>query len=236
MKLKKIVCGLVLGAGLIIGCDSPASSTTQPPAAAPAGVNATVIDAESYVEVLWQPVAGATSYSILRQTAGAGNFDSVGVSSGVKYHDVNIKAGEQYAYQVKALNSAGASVPSSPTALVTAGDFIISSPKGGDIFHVGDTIAVRMSAIAGQPAGIEIIMGNKFLSIPGLNNTFSPMNTPVIKFPAPAVIQSPTLDANGNYITVNVSMISDSLKIRMFNYSQPIQTFTTSEGYFSIKN
>jgi len=88
--------------------------------ATPTNVTAVKISSQtqSYVQVDWQAVAGASSYRVYRSASQNGPYELIGTSTGTEYMDTNPLSGTCY-YKVSALSSQGAeglaSAPVQPT-------------------------------------------------------------------------------------------------------------------------
>lgn len=84
--------------------------------AGPTGVTATAITPTS-VQVIWTPVAGATSYQVDRRAAGGG-FTLVGSPATASFTDT-VPANAAYLYRVRAVDASGPSTDSAPDLATT---------------------------------------------------------------------------------------------------------------------
>ena len=73
------------------------------------------------LDISWNSVSGATSYTLLRANTLAGTFTTLtsGIT-GTTYTDSSLVQGTEYAYEVEAVNGSGASAASSAVAWATA--------------------------------------------------------------------------------------------------------------------
>lgn len=111
---------VLLAAGLAAcGDDSNGPSGTPP---APTGLTATAQSATSIL-VSWNPVSGATSYTLERaDPSNPGVFTGVGGSiTTTTYTDNAVTAGTAYSYRVAAVNTSGAGSFSSAATVTVAG-------------------------------------------------------------------------------------------------------------------
>ncbi len=92
------------------------STVTTPSAPAPN----TSVSIPGRVRITWQPVTGATSYSVERSSGGA--WTPAGTSSGTTFDDFTVAAGTTYSYRVSALNTGGTSNYSAPLDALTLPD------------------------------------------------------------------------------------------------------------------
>lgn len=77
---------------------------------------------DSAVELVWQPVPGATSYSVYRGTApGAESATAIGTVSTTTYSDTGLADGTTYYYVVTAANSTGTSASSNEASAMPVG-------------------------------------------------------------------------------------------------------------------
>jgi subtilase family serine protease len=87
----------------------------------PTGLTATATH-DGPIALSWNPDPDTTGYIILRSPDGAGAFTpiiQVGASV-TSLQNINVAPGSAYDYEIEAVNGAGASAPSTPTAGVTA--------------------------------------------------------------------------------------------------------------------
>lgn len=108
------VNGLNVGGG---GCTPPA---------APTGVTATAAS-QSQINVSWNAVSGATSYTILRSTTSGGPYSSVGTSATTSFSNTGLSCNTTYYYVVTASNgtcSSGNSAQAQATTSACTGNVL----------------------------------------------------------------------------------------------------------------
>lgn len=107
----------------------------------------------------------------------------------------------------------------------------VISPNGGEVFRVGDTMKVIVTSGANDSEGLlEIILfregRSRALAMPGLpRNAIDPRKDCTWRFSIPD-----SLSSTGG----RVSLVSDSVKIRLAKYSQVGSVADFSDGFFSI--
>jgi fibronectin type 3 domain-containing protein len=136
------------------GTANPALTCNGPtPPPAPTGLAASPGDAQ--VLLMWNPVAGATSYTLKRGTASNGPFTNVPGAvniPGTSFNDTGLTNGTTYYYVVLASNAAGPgptstpSVPAVPTA--QSGGTWVGADVGavgiaGSVMQAGGTFTVK---------------------------------------------------------------------------------------------
>jgi fibronectin type 3 domain-containing protein len=84
----------------------------------PTGLMVTVESGK--ISVLWQPVAGASGYSIKRSDTPGTKFLTIGTTAGCTYVDEKVTAGSTYVYLVSASNEAGEGDDSAPAQATVA--------------------------------------------------------------------------------------------------------------------
>jgi fibronectin type 3 domain-containing protein len=99
-------------------------TTAYPSAAAPAAPTGVVAKTTSHVrlDLAWNPVPGATSYSILRSTTNGGPYTTIANGQGTvfyTYADTGLTPGTTYYYVVTATNRISASSISMPASATT---------------------------------------------------------------------------------------------------------------------
>jgi hypothetical protein len=149
------------------------------------------------------------------------------------------------AYDVVVTNSQGSVTSNTATLMVTTGcphapppqpfdqddpEFRFISPNGGEVFHVGDQCTVKvMSRLFVPAAPLYIVIGPFELSPPsGILATSLPGDTAV----ATVIFTIPdSLTPRGGG---QVSSVSDSCLIKIFDYSHPAEYLDYSDCYFRI--
>lgn len=107
----------------------------------------------------------------------------------------------------------------------------VISPNGGESFRVGDTMKVIVTSGVNDNEGLlELILfrdgRSRALAMPGLpRNAIDPRKDCVWRFQVPDSLGS----AGGM-----VSLVSDSVKVRLAKYSQVGSVSDFSDGFFSI--
>ena len=129
------------------------------------------------------------------------------------------------------------------SAQSTDSGYIIVSPKNNDVLKVGDTATIVLNCTENNAAGMELLF-NKFStpipgnipdSLGGFSSPFSTISTKTFKFVVlPYITNLYWSDSLNRMLTDTTSLISDSVRIRMFKYSDPSATLTISDGYFRI--
>jgi PKD repeat protein len=75
--------------------------------AAPTGVDASDGSFTDKVQITWNSVTGATSYTVLRATSAAGSYSSIGTPSSTSFDDTTASIGTTYYYKVRSESAAG---------------------------------------------------------------------------------------------------------------------------------
>jgi hypothetical protein len=119
--LRRSLIAIVAAASLAACGDGGTEPGGNPPAT-PAGL-AAAVQPDNSVQVSWNAVSGATSYTLQRADGSApGAFAAVGGSlTTTSYADATTAAGQTYSYRVAAVNAEGASAFSSPVQAAVAG-------------------------------------------------------------------------------------------------------------------
>jgi hypothetical protein len=107
------------------------------------------------VDLAWQPVPGATGYSVYRGLAsGAESATAIGTTSSTSYTDASLTDGTTYYYTVSGTNSAGTSAPSNEANAtpVAAPSFAIS----------GTAVSVAPGATTGNTSTITLTPSGGF--------------------------------------------------------------------------
>ncbi len=108
----------------------------------------------------------------------------------------------------------------------------VLKPNGGESVHVGDTLHVLVTAKEDSEAvvGLLVKIGNSFrkISMPGAppNRNFNPRSRCDLSFVVPDAVD----DVPGK----KISLISDSVKVRIAKYSAETFYFDYSDGFFRI--
>ncbi|HEV8397109.1 MAG TPA: fibronectin type III domain-containing protein [Vicinamibacterales bacterium] len=95
---------------------TPAGATVP---AAPTGLTATQGPGAKKISLSWTASTGATSYTVSRSTTSEGPYTNVATTTGTTFADTGLPNGTTFYYVVTAVNSAGASPPSSPASATT---------------------------------------------------------------------------------------------------------------------
>lgn len=95
-----------IGHSAIIGAPSTSDSGWRL-TVAPTGVDATDGDFNNKVNISWNSVTGATSYTVLRATSAGGTYSSIGNPSATNFDDTTAAAGSTYYYKVRSEASQG---------------------------------------------------------------------------------------------------------------------------------
>lgn len=155
---------LVLASTLGLGaCDDDGTQPVLPPAAPTISATAS----GDAIAVSWDPVPGATSYDVQRQTAGSdGAFATIGDDvTGTSYADSGVEAGVTYSYRVVATGPGGASSPSN-VASVALGlrEATLSGTLSADRILSADTTYFLRGIVTVDPgATLTIPPGTRIL-------------------------------------------------------------------------
>lgn len=103
---------------------TPSAATTPP--ATPSGLTAT--GGSGQVSLSWNTVTGATYYGVLRGSGPSGPFALIAKPAGTTYTDTGLQSTTTYYYEVEAVNSAGASSPSSYVSATTLAVTLVAQP------------------------------------------------------------------------------------------------------------
>jgi fibronectin type 3 domain-containing protein len=119
------------------------SALTMP--AAPTGVAATATSA-SQINLTWNAVTGASSYTVQRSTTSGGPYTTVGSPSTATFSDTALTAGTTYFYVVQAVNASGPSVSSAQASAIT----VPAAPTGVTATPASTTqVNLAWSAVTG---------------------------------------------------------------------------------------
>ena len=112
----------VVGTGTATQVSSPstaASVTTEAVPSAPTGVTATPGSSDAQLNVSWNSVTGATSYTVSRATTSGGPYTTLSRQAGTTYVNNGLSPGTRYYYVVTATTSIGTSANSSQATAAT---------------------------------------------------------------------------------------------------------------------
>jgi len=110
----------------------------------------------------------------------------------------------------------------------------ISRPRGGEIYHPGDTIILEMFPVDNQ-VGIDVYFGDFSFDGLGLNYGISPLDYPEFKIAIPLLTDVFRFNPDKNtYESTPEPPVSDSCTVVISQYSYT-ENFAESEGYFSIR-
>ncbi len=108
-----------IGAVCALGLVQPPALAAGSPPPAPLGINVDA-NANTTLDVSWDPTPGATSYRIYRGTSSGGEGSTpIATTTGTDYTDTNVTSTPIYFYEVTAVNSAGESPRSEEDASKT---------------------------------------------------------------------------------------------------------------------
>jgi fibronectin type 3 domain-containing protein len=93
-----------------------ASATTQ--IAVPTGVSAAALSSSS-IQIMWNSVSGAVSYTVYRSGSSSGTYTSVSIGSATSYTDTSVSGGAIYYYKVSATGANGAGAQSAYVSAIT---------------------------------------------------------------------------------------------------------------------
>jgi len=141
------------------------------PTVAPSGVNATASGAN--IQLSWNGVSGATSYTIKRATSPGGTFTPVvsGITT-TSYTDAPTADGTTYYYEVTGVNSTGEGTASSAASTTLYSDYQQWKIASGLPVNTADT------ATPGSD-GVPVLLKYAIGAAPGaaVNAPFTPMTT-----------------------------------------------------------
>jgi len=146
-----------------------------PPLPAPTGLAATAGNAQ--IQLIWNPVAGATGYNVKRATTSGGPYTTIATVSTTSYTDTTVTNGTTYFYVVSAFNSAGESANSGQvSATPPAANFALSAnPASLTIIRgTSGTSAITITRSGGFSSSVALSAGG----LPsGVTATFNPATT-----------------------------------------------------------
>lgn len=222
---------------VVFSCRDPQSppEPPQPPAFLSASVTVT---SSPFPLIVWQASMDADHYTVHRATLLDTTFEAIAISTDTTWTDTGIVAGKRYLYAVSAANAAGESPLSAPDSAFTA-SYIILHPRKSETYRIGDSLSVVFSAAGGQNGTLDMTVngGEHYAAIPNTDagETFVPANTPVVTFAVPPVVLQRVWDPDlGGIRTDTLSCVSDSVKVRFMDYSDPSKEHALSNGFFSI--
>lgn len=128
--------------------DNPVSGTTLVPSvpptlAAPIGVNASA-DSSTQITVTWNPVTGATDYTVQQSTTpdGSSGWISLGNTGGAtQLVSSGLTPATAYYYQVTAINLSAESAPSAIATATTLNSTVLAAPTDLTASATSDTTA-----------------------------------------------------------------------------------------------
>jgi len=142
------------------------------PTAAPSGVNASA--SGTNIQLSWNGVSGATSYTIKRSTSSSGTFATVvsGITT-TSYTDSPTADGTTYYYVVSGVNSTGEGSTSSAASTTLYSDYQQWKIASGLDVNIADTATPGLD---GAPVLLKYAIG----AAPGasVNAPFTPVTTP----------------------------------------------------------
>jgi hypothetical protein len=187
-----------------------------------------------FPSITFSTADGADSYTILRKLAPASNYDSIAATAELSFidYDTALAPESTYSYRIKADNPENSLTDS---VLIAMPPYMVFLPKKGDSFRIGDSINVRMKSSTYAKSGLKLVFGMIEVGPPGANATFNMQTTPVQSFVIPQTFTlNQWVDSLQHSVQVQVSPVSDSCYIRVFNYDVPSEDYAVSYGYFSI--
>jgi fibronectin type 3 domain-containing protein len=132
---KVVVCATIVALAANMACSPGAGATPTSVLPAPTGLRATAVSS-SEIDLTWTAVPGATSYSILRSKTASAGYALVGTSTTASFKDIKVTAATTYYYEVKAVNSSGASAPAKASATTTPRPPLGLAAKGVSISEI----------------------------------------------------------------------------------------------------
>ena len=190
MGMRNYLFVALLGLG---ACAADSSSSSTPPPPAPGAIDTSFVafgSSSSTVTLAWEPVAGATSYTLERKPDG-GDYAPVATVTGTDYLDTGLAAQTAYTYRLTAVGASAVhehtAITSDSPPLVTGdpvphgvptvqaigaagGTIILSDPKAMVIVPAGavpDGTSITVQPIVGPVAtnttlGLEITSSAPF--------------------------------------------------------------------------
>src|SRR5499426_425008 len=127
-----------------------------PPLPAPTGLAATAGNAQ--IQLIWNPVPGATGYNVKRATISGGPYTTIATVSTTSYTDTAVTNGTTYFYVVSAFNSNGESANSGQvSATPLAANFTLSANPTSVTINRGasGTSAITIARSGGFSASVS---------------------------------------------------------------------------------
>jgi len=141
----------------------------------PTGLAATAGNAQ--IQLIWNPVPGATGYNVKRATTSGGPYTTIATVSTPSYTDTTVTNGTTYFYVVSAFNSSGESANSSQvSATPLAANFTLSANPTSLTINRGasGTSAITITRSGGFSSSVALSAGG----LPsGVTATFNPAST-----------------------------------------------------------
>jgi autotransporter-associated beta strand protein len=182
------------------------SATTLP--GVPTGLAANVTGPQS-ISVSWNPVSGATKYTLQRATSSSGPWTQVYSNTTPSYSNTGLQSSTTYYYEVAANYATGSSAYSSPVSATTSPTVTIASPTSGQAFT---TFPITVSGTATDTGGTGLKdvtvdnTANGSTAAEALSGTSASYSISGITLvPGPNVIDVESFD-NGNYHSTVVSV------------------------------
>jgi GH35 family endo-1,4-beta-xylanase len=146
-----------------------------PPLPAPTGLAATAGNAQ--VQLIWNPVTGATGYNVKRATTSGGPYTTIATVTGTSFTDTGRTNGTTYFYVVSAFNANGESANSSQvSATPIAANFTLSANPANLTINRGasGTSAITITRSGGFSSSVALSASG----LPtGVTATFNPPST-----------------------------------------------------------
>jgi endo-1,4-beta-xylanase len=146
-----------------------------PPLPAPTGLAATAGNAQ--VQLIWNPVTGATGYNVKRATTSGGPYTTIATVTGTSFTDTGRTNGTTYFYVVSAFNANGESANSSQvSATPMAANFTLSANPANLTINRGasGTSAITITRTGGFSSSVALSASG----LPtGVTATFNPAST-----------------------------------------------------------
>jgi hypothetical protein len=112
----------------------------------------------------------------------------------------------------------------------------ILSPNGGEIFQIGQPCSVKVTSQQYGNATLEIVIGRRSFSLPGLDRSIEMPRESLVVFAVPAYFSVPEYDPVAQQTVMkDYSSISDSCLLKITDY-QNGDYVDYSDCYFMIRN